>query len=806
MLKMPLKNYVIFLSFCVFFLCNKASAQYITNGNASIIDCHCYSLTTRVNFQSGSVWNSNKIDLTNSFDFSFDVFFGCNDANGADGIVFMLQPISTSIGSTGGGLGFQGIVPSVGVLMDTYQNTPDNDPVYDHISINKNGDNGHGTSNNLAGPIRIIDANDNAEDCAWHVVKIVWDASTKLYSAYVDGVLRVQTTIDMVATVFGGNPLVYWGFSASTGGLNNDQKFCTRLNSTINSNINNNASCLGTPVNFVGAVDAFIPITNYYWDFGDGTTSTLQNPPPHNYATAGLYKVKFTIKAADGCTSDTAVQNITIGAIPVPSFQVNDTCQTNPINLVSTSTINFGSIIDYYWVVDGNVLTNASTISNSSYAVGTHTVKHYVKSNVGCFSDTAFGSFQVFPKPTASFVVNDTCEGKPTIIKSIATNPSVQYSWIIDGVLVSNVANITNVYAVGSHTIKHFVKNTNGCTSDTAYGTFIVYAIPVANILVRDTCIGNPITFTTTASGSGITYKWLVDGFLAATTQSFTNNSYTAGNHLVQLIVTNQGFCSDIANGSFNVFNKPLLSGISVDACVDFPSTFTATLLNPPFANINYHWKFNDGATLIGASVQKTFNAAGQGIVQLYANNAIGCNSDTIQVNYTVVAAKANAGNDSIVTKNQTFLLNGSGNANNISWSPSSFLSNASIYNPSLKLTASQLFTLTITTPEGCIDTDDVLINVYDTTAIYIPTAFTPNGDTKNDVLLPFYIGIASVEYFNIYNRYGQLIFTTNKMTIGWDGKVKNQPQPIGTFLFTIKAKDVFGHTIVQKGTVVIIR
>jgi gliding motility-associated-like protein len=792
---MPLKNYFIFLSFYVFFLCNKVSAQYITNGSAAIIDCHCYSLTTRVNFQSGSVWNTNKIDLSNSFDFSFDVFFGCNDANGADGIVFMLQPISTSIGSSGGGLGFQGIVPSVGVLMDTYQNTPDGDPTYDHISINKNGDNMHTTANNLAGPVQIIDANDNAEDCAWHVVKIVWNATTNLYSAYVDGVLRVQTTIDMTNTVFGGNPLVYWGFSASTGGLNNDQKFCTRLNSTINSSIINNASCLGNPVNFVGTVDAFIPITNYYWDFGDGTTSTLQNPPPHIYNTPGNYIAKFTIKAADGCTSDTSFSSFTIQSKPLVSFTVNDTCQNKPITLKSTSTNAVGTIVDYAWIVDGISLPAGPSITLSTFSVGTHYVKHYVGTGLDCLKDTAYGSFQVFPKPTASFMVNDTCEGKPTIIKSTATNLSVQYSWIIDGILVSNVANITNIYAAGLHTIQHFAKSINGCTSDTANGTFNVYAIPIANILVRDTCVGAPITITTASSGSGISYKWFVDGALASTLQSFTSSSYTAGNHIVQLIVTNQGLCSDVANGSFNVFNKPMLSGISVDACVDFPSTFTATLLNPPFANINYYWKFNDGATLIGASVQKTFNVAGQGIAKLYANNAIGCNSDTIQVSYNVVAAKANAGNDSIVTKNQTFLLNGNGNANNISWSPSSFLSNASIY-----------FTLTITTPEGCMDTDDVLINVYDTTAIYMPTAFTPNGDNKNDVLLPFYIGIASVEYFNIYNRYGQLIFTTNNMVTGWDGKVKNQPQPIGTFLFTIKAKDVFGNTIVQKGTVVIIR
>src|ERR1700759_4634097 len=82
---------------------------YIVNGSASTNSCNCYTLTPAVNTQSGSVWNANKINLNNPFDFIFNVFLGCNDDNGADGIVFILQPISTSVGTTGGGMGFEGI-------------------------------------------------------------------------------------------------------------------------------------------------------------------------------------------------------------------------------------------------------------------------------------------------------------------------------------------------------------------------------------------------------------------------------------------------------------------------------------------------------------------------------------------------------------------------------------------------------------------------------------------------------------------------------------------------------------------------
>lgn len=114
------------------------------------------------------MWNNNKIDLTQSFDFNFDVFLGSNDA-GADGIVFVLQPISTSVGSTGGGLGYDGITPAVGVTIDTWQNGNDNDPAFDHIAIQLNGNLNHNVANNIAGPVTAINGNNNIEDGVWYI-------------------------------------------------------------------------------------------------------------------------------------------------------------------------------------------------------------------------------------------------------------------------------------------------------------------------------------------------------------------------------------------------------------------------------------------------------------------------------------------------------------------------------------------------------------------------------------------------------------------------------------------------------------
>jgi gliding motility-associated-like protein len=788
---------------------NRSQAQYIVNGNASIINCHCYKLTDSSTFQKGSVWNSNKIDLSSPFDFSFDINFGCGDANGADGIAFILQPISTSIGSSGSGLGFQGISPSVGILMDTWQNTVENDPTYDHISINKNGDVNHSSANNLVGPVTIIDNNINAEDCQWHVVRIVWNPSTTDLIAYIDGVLRVQTTTDIINTIFSGNPLVYWGFSAATGGSANNQKFCTRLNSQINANINNNEACFGQTITFNGVIDAFIPLTDYYWDFGDNTNSILQNPPPHLYTAPGQYTVKFVVKAVDGCSSDTAIQIVTIGAIPQASFTVNDTCFGNAITLQSTATVaNPGTITEYVWLVDGvSINNNNATITNTSYALGNHTVQHYVKTNYGCISSIVNDNFTVYPKPAApNFTANDVCDGSPTSISSSAAGLlGLQFFWIIDGVPAPSTATFSTTYTVGMHTIKHYVKNTDGCVSDTAMGSFQVLSIPTANFLVNDTCAGKPIILTAAATNGNITQQWYVDGILVATTASFSSNTFTIGVHNVKHIVKN-GICTDEKTGTFTVYKAPQVTGVATTACFGFDNVFTASLINPPVTNPNYHWLFSDNSSLVGNPISKTFTTTGTATAKLYATSGNGCSSDTVLVNYNVVKATANAGNDTLVIKNTNFTLNGSGNGIIYNWQPASFFSNGNIANPATSLIADQTFTLTVTTVEGCIATDAVFVKVFNGSKIYVPNVFTPNGDGVNEVLKPTYIGIASLAYFTIYNRWGRVVFTTQDLHKGWDANFGGKAQSTGTYIWMLKAIDLLGTPYQLKGNFILIR
>jgi gliding motility-associated-like protein len=99
-----------------------------------------------------------------------------------------------------------------------------------------------------------------------------------------------------------------------------------------------------------------------------------------------------------------------------------------------------------------------------------------------------------------------------------------------------------------------------------------------------------------------------------------------------------------------------------------------------------------------------------------------------------------------------------------------------------------------------------VKITVFKGSAVYVPTGFTPNNDGKNDILRPTYIGIRQLDYFRVYNRWGQLIFSTNNTGLGWDGTIRGQKQQTGTFVWMVKAIDYAGKVYELKGTTTLIR
>ena len=202
---------------------------YFANGDARAIGGQCYELTANRDWQLGSVWYANKLSLNKDFDLEFYLNFGSTDADGADGIVFVMQTVGNkAIGLAGGGIGFEGFSPSLGVEFDTWQNVNFGDPVYDHIAVFKNGNINHNGATEISPQVAISTTSGNVEDVKDHLVRVRWLAKAQLFQVFVDCELRQNVSIDLIDDIFNGTEEVFWGFTSATGGSSNRHIACLR--------------------------------------------------------------------------------------------------------------------------------------------------------------------------------------------------------------------------------------------------------------------------------------------------------------------------------------------------------------------------------------------------------------------------------------------------------------------------------------------------------------------------------------------------------------------------------------------------
>jgi hypothetical protein len=191
---------------------------------------NCGQLTPNIGGQNGCAWNRGQISFAAAFDYSVNMYFGAA-AGGADGCAFVFQNSPQGIsqcGTTGGQLGAGGISNAVVIEFDTYDNDwPAHvyDMSVDHTAIEIDG-NMQGPGAPLCGPVQADPLDGLLADGLIHSLRITWNPATQQICVYVDGSQRLCCNYDFINNVFGGNPNVYWGFTASTGALANQQYFC----------------------------------------------------------------------------------------------------------------------------------------------------------------------------------------------------------------------------------------------------------------------------------------------------------------------------------------------------------------------------------------------------------------------------------------------------------------------------------------------------------------------------------------------------------------------------------------------------
>ena len=208
---------------------NITASDFVLNNNASLSG-DIVTLTPNELNKNGSVWGKMRIDLDYDFKVTSSIYLGTDDG-GADGIAFVLQPLSSNAGSSGGGMGYQGISPSYAVEFDTYYNGGADPTSNDHIAIVKNGEGSIAAHSPYS-------ARSNLEDGNWHDAIFEWNATTKYFKVTYEGSVLFNVNIDLTSSVFNNNSNVYWGFTAATGGCKNLQRVdiseycCSRAAST----------------------------------------------------------------------------------------------------------------------------------------------------------------------------------------------------------------------------------------------------------------------------------------------------------------------------------------------------------------------------------------------------------------------------------------------------------------------------------------------------------------------------------------------------------------------------------------------
>jgi len=204
------------------------------------------------------------------------------------------------------------------------------------------------------------------------------------------------------------------------------------------------------------------------------------------------------------------------------------------------------------------------------------------------------------------------------------------------------------------------------------------------------------------------------------------------------------------------------------------------------------------------------FGGLPSGNYKIYIEDSYGL-KDTADVNLQNIPAGAiSAGNNINAAINEPVQLNvidvsGQG-YNQFNWSPPDGLNNTAIQNPIATLDKNVTYTVTAIAPNGCEATTTITVKVFPGPAIYVPNAFTPNGDGKNDILRAIPIGLKTFSYFAVYNRWGGRIFYTKDAGIGWDGIVGGSIQTADTYVWVAEGVDNSGKKIIRKGTVTLIR
>jgi len=560
-------------------------------------------------------------------------------------------------------------------------------------------------------------------------------------------------------------------------------------------------------------------VATYSWDFGDGTiASSNDSLASHRFLTPGRYRPRLLVTDSNGCTLPVAfADTITIDSLflALPGLQ-RSLCDTATLLVQpevravtgNTNTDNY----TYSWLITHNGQSTTAQGRNLRYAFsrpGRYQLQLRVQTPTGC--DKVISDSVTVLQGTRAIITGPTggCVQAPlTFTGSTSTPlPGISWRWLI-GTQSYTQQNPPPVVFDAATTVSVQLIAVSGQCADTATQPLTIHPRPVIQIANRNpvSCLGRGVTLQ--ASGAA-TWQWQpASGLSNATVASPLANP--ADNTRYRVTGTSNQGCTTTDSVSVRVA-KPFtiaISPTSAEICAGEQVALQAT-----GAAATWLWVGNT----TGLTGTTTANPAARPVATttytVVGTDADQCFTDTASITVAVnPLPTVNAGPDiELVSGTAANLrLTTTGNIVRYTWTPARDLTCTTCPDPVATPTLPVQYVVTVATDKNCTATDSLNIIISCGKTYYIPTGFTPNGDGLNDY---FYVlgGGGNVKLIQVYNRWGDLVFERKNVAVndrnnGWDGRIKGNPAPAATYIYTAVVECIDGTVYEYKGSVMLMR
>jgi len=327
-------------------------------------------------------------------------------------------------------------------------------------------------------------------------------------------------------------------------------------------------------------------------------------------------------------------------------------------------------------------------------------------------------------------------------------------------------------------------------------------------------CDGFQVRFVNQSTG-GFAYDWDF-GVPGSTTDVSTDFEPTftypdTGTYVVKLVVNRGSTCPDSITRFVKVY--PTLrtdfefAGLP---CPNTPIQFTDRTFSTFGPVTSYAWNFGDGATAGEPNPAHAYAGGGSYPVSLITRNNKGC-IDTAVKTVEIENFRPYAGEDTVIVRGESIRFRASG-GQVYTWTPATNLSDTRGPNPLgfYPEVGTFPYNVNIVSAGGCVGDDSIYVRVVNQASLFVPTAFSPNGDGRNDLLRPLAIGYRRINYFRVFNRFGQRVFSSSAFEgsyfgEGWDGKLGGRPAEMGVYYWVASVTDRFGKEEMIKGDVTLL-